>query len=253
MSAGIDVGDLATLEVSAKEISEDLVENDLSATPPFYTRSVTKIRRAWDFKHGLSRTDRETDAQPNDITYFLGERSIIFSGPTADRKRTVGLATPCWLISDPIGALRLARDALDLTLENDTTFHGARQHVLAFRHSSYPVRIFVNVSSLLPTATEAVIAFDDQRLPEAIAWNSMGDVTERSELMNWSWYGGIRYPLQQDEFRNGDLYRTVAISTFGDNTNFDAVEAQFTPAEQFVPASVQDSRPNSRVPGPYGL
>jgi|GEM_PF-720891 len=251
MSAGIDVGELATLEVNGTEISEDLVENDHPATPPFYTRSVTKIRRAWDFRLNLSKTDRETDVQPNDTIYFLGERSVTFRGPAADRKRTVGLATPCWLVSDPIGSLRLARDAPDLTLEADTTFHGVPQHVLAFRQGSYPVRIFIGASSLLPTATEAVIALDDQRVPEAIAWNAMGDITERSEFMNWSWSGGIRYPLQQDEFRNGDLYRTLAISTFRVNTSVDATEAEFKPSDQFAPASVQDFGPNSRVPGPY--
>jgi len=251
MNAGTDVQLLGTLEINGHEITEDLVENDHPATPPFYTRSVVSLRRVWDFDRNLSRTDRKTDDQPAATTYFIGDRAINFSGVGTDRSRHVGLATPSWVTNDPIGALRLARESSDLTLERDGMVHGKHQHVLAFHNGSYPVRIFIDASTMLPTATEAVIALDDQHVPEAIAWNSMGDITERVEFMNWSWSGGIRYPLQQDEFRNGQLYRTLAISEVKVNVTVDADEAQFAPADQLLPASVQDLRPSSRVPGPY--
>ena len=117
---------------------------------------------------------------------------------------------------------------------------------------SYPVHIFIDAATGLPSATETVVTYDDQHVGEAIAWNALGDVVERTEYQNWSFVDGIRYPFQQDGLRNGQLIRTLAVTNARLNEPIDAHELALSPEEAFQPASIQDLRPAQQVPnGPY--
>lgn len=251
LSAGVDVSRVATLQADGRETVMDLVENDHPLTPPFLTRSIDDVRRAWAFDRRLQRVDTLGNAAPVSTVFLVDDQSITLSGAGNTRKRLIGFATPSWMTRDPIGALRLARSAPDLTMERDVMDHGTLQHVVAFHDGKFPVRILISSATLLPTATEATIALDDQHVPEAIAWNALGDLVERTEYINWSFVGGIRYPLQQDELRNGDLYRSLTISSVKVGVAIDTAEAALKPEERLSPSSVQEFGPATRVPGPY--
>jgi glyoxylase-like metal-dependent hydrolase (beta-lactamase superfamily II) len=166
--------------------------------------------------------------------------------------RQVALAPPAWLSGDPIAVLRMALAAPDLTTAPDIVWHGAVQHVLAFQDEGYPVRVYLDAATGLPSASEALVTYDDQHVSGSIAWNALGDITERTEYMNWSFADGLRYPFQQDHLRNGTLARTLAITSAKAIAGAAAAELAVPAAEIPAPASVQQLRFDQPVPGgPY--
>lgn len=249
LGAGRDIRTVKSLEIDGHEILQDLVENDHPLTPPFYVASAEAIRRQDDFEHDVQRTTIEA---AGGATSLLSSKVVVTTTPGAPRPaRRVGAAIPAWPIRNPISALELAEQASDLRLEPDVVVHGAAQHVVAFHDGRYLVRIYIGAATGLPSATEAIVALDDQRLAESIAWNALGDITERTEFMNWSIIDGIRYPLQHDTLRDGQLVRTLLISRGKLNVEVDASDLVLRPGEDFTPSSVQEFRPDQRVPGPY--
>jgi len=243
LDAGRDAEALHGLRLSGREVTLDIVENDHPLTPPFYTQSDVTVRRDLDFVRGLQRNETGDGASAA-VTVMSRTASV-------GAKGQVALAPPSWITQDPIGALKLAEAAADLTLQPDTSWHGAVQHVVAFHDGRYPVRIFIDAATGLPGATEATVAYDDQHLAGSIAWNAMGDVVERTEYMNWSFQDGLRYPLQQDHLTNGVLRRTFVIDRA---VALDAVDS--APLDRAgplpPPISVQALGIGDRVPnGPY--
>jgi hypothetical protein len=251
MSAGTDVARLATLEFEGHETLKDLVENDHPLTSPFYNYTAYDVRRGWDYDRRRQRSDTLKTGAVVATRLTADGASVSLSSGSGTTERSVTAATPSWETRDPVGALRLAANAKDLTLAPDIVLHGVIQHVVIFHDGLYPVRILIDASTMLPTATEATVALDDQNLPDSIAWNALGDIVEHTEYMNWSFVGGIRYPLEQDELRNGDLLRSLKIDSVKVGTPIDTAAAALKPGEGFAPASIQDFRPSSRVPGPY--
>ncbi len=250
MSLERDVSRLASIYIDGHETIKDLVENDHPLTPPFQSRFDANIRRDWDFGRHLQRTDF---AGPGGPMAILVSRAAVVTmfGPAGNRQRLVTTPTPSWETREPIAALQMARRAADLRLRPDVTNNGVRVHVVSFHDGRYAVRILINAASLLPTAVESKIAFDDQHDVEAVAWNALGDILERTEFMGWAVVDGIRYPLAQDEFRNGDLYRSLSIKDLSVGKPVDPAGFALKPGEANAPASVQDFRPTSHVPGPY--
>jgi hypothetical protein len=108
-------------------------------------------------------------------------------------------------------ALLLAERAPDLTRQPDTTLHGLPQHVVAFHHDRWPVRIYLDALNGLPSAIETT-RIASRAISADIAWNAWGDLRDRVELMNYALIDGIRYPLQSDFLRNGAEVRSVTRS-----------------------------------------
>ena len=250
LGAGRDIATVTSIEIEAREILQDLVENDHPLTAPFNLSSINTIRRQDDLARSVQRTTIEA---PGGGAVNLVSNTLVVS-TTPDIKgafRRVGAAAPEWALRNPIAALRRAQRAIDLRLEADVSWHGATQHVVSFHDEGYPVRIYVGAETGLPSATEALLTYQDQHGADSIAWNALGDVAERTEYMNWSVADGIRYPLQQDTLRDGRLMRTVLISSVKLNMPVDVTDLALRSGEAFAPASVQDLRPDQKVPGPY--
>jgi len=252
LSAGIDVETLHSLELEGRETIMDLVENDHPLAAPFYVRSSDDVRRGWDYDRRIQRLDVVKANEVTATTLLTVDHSVTLTGPAGHRTRTIGISPPSWMSRDAVGALRLAKGASDLQLAPDATERGTSYHVLTFHDGRYPVRVYIDAGTMLPSAIEATIALDDQHVAESIAWNAMGDIRERMEFINWSFESGIRYPLQQDEFRNGDLYRSFTVRKVRVNAALEVADARLNADEGVAPSSVQAFRIDRRVPGgPY--
>lgn len=127
-------------------------------------------------------------------------------------------APPAWQFDEPIATLLQAEHADDLKKEADASPHGIPQHVVSFHAGRYPVRVFLDATTGLPSAIEVTRVLTRANSID-VAYNAMGDLTDRTELMNYAIFDGIRYPVQSDLFRNG-----VHLST--------AVRSEVHPLEQ---------------------
>lgn len=203
-----DVHAIAAIRAEATVVNYDVVENDHLGPPyPFAGASRASLL---DDLHGDRRllTERPVAAPGTTVrTWLEGSRQWLETADAGGRKSAVLLeALPAWETHDPLRALLLAEHADDLALEPDVVVHEAPQHVLAFHHGRYPVRIFIDALSGLPSATEATIAVH-RATSSDVAWNGWGDLRERTEYSNWDIADGVRYPLQWDIFRNGAALR----------------------------------------------
>jgi hypothetical protein len=197
---------------------------------------------------------QRTDTEPLEArsTVLLSHTiSVTISQSSTGPKRRVSAPTPGWWVRNPIAALRLAQRARDLRLEPSTVWHGVAQWVVSFHDGDFIVKIDISAMTGLPSATEEVVSLDEKHISESIAWNALGDVIDRTEYLNWSVVDGIRYPLQQDTLRNGQLLRTLVISSAMLNVSLNKGDFALQPGEAFTAGSVQDYRPDQKVPGPY--
>jgi hypothetical protein len=251
LGVGRDVRTLSAITIEGKEITQDLVENDHPLTPPFYTRSATLIHRSYDFEREILRTT-VTDNSSSSTSLLSRNLSLVLDPKIKGAPVQIGTAPPTWTVRDPIAVLRLAARSNDLAIQPDVVWHGALQHVVSFHDGRYPVRVYIGAATGLPNAVETVVTFDDQHMSDAIAWNALGDIIERTEYQNWSFVDGIRYPFQQDRLRNGQLIWTLAITSARLNDPVDARELSLVSDPPFRPSSIQDLRPDQQVPnGPY--
>lgn len=211
-----DLHTLKSSRAAAEIIVFDVVEND-HVGAPHYLRVTARATITDDL-----RNDRSLSVATLQPTGFASpvriSRSVLTHATRAVTAKVGGKtrqwvlgAPPSWETHNPIRALLLAERAPDLVREPDTVLHNAPQHVVAFRHGRYRVRILIDAETALPSATEATIAV--HRADSAdIAWNAWGNVAERTEYLNWRLADGVRYPLQWDVFRNDALMRIVSIS-----------------------------------------
>ncbi|HET6971817.1 MAG TPA: MBL fold metallo-hydrolase [Phenylobacterium sp.] len=212
LGVGRDVRSLATMRTEMRAVAFDLVEND-HPDAPFPIQDFPAGTVIDDY---AGRTQVTLSKSPTG-----GERRLVLK-PVAQISNTVGQPyaaappPPSWETEDPLRALLLARAAPDLTREPDAARHGAMQHVVAFHNGRFPVRIFIDTMTGLPTATEVRIVVTDG-VAGSVAWNAWGDVVERSEFMLYDLADGVRYPQQIDVFRNGAHLRAVQRS----NPRFD--------------------------------
>jgi len=117
------------------------------------------------------------------------------------------------LALSPERVLLTALEAKDLHSERDSSLQGTAQHLVGFTWRDAPVRVFLSVSSGMPTAIEFVRAY-----PESFFWGIWGDVTTRIYLSLWMLEpGGLRYPHQWDIERNGTPYQTVTVTSLSSN------------------------------------
>lgn len=108
----------------------------------------------------------------------------------------------------PERVLLTALDAKDLRLEKDVMMQSVNQHVVKFAWQNFPVTIFLNANTNLPTAVETLSAS-----PYEHFWSVWGDFTTRIFYTFWTLEpGGIRYPHQWDVERNSYPYESFTVS-----------------------------------------
>ena len=113
-----------------------------------------------------------------------------------------------WLALGPERILLHALDAKDLKGERDLMLQSVPHRVVAFTWQGAPVRLFLNAHTSLPTAVELTRAH-----PYDTFWSVWGDVASRTYFSLWTLEpGGLRYPRQWDNERNGQRYRTLTIT-----------------------------------------
>ena len=119
-------------------------------------------------------------------------------------------APPAWRVEEPVAALLLAERADGLVREQDALVHGIAQHVVSFRDGRYPVRLFLDAATGLPSAVEVTRVLRRANGSD-IAYNAMGDLRDRVEWMNYAVFDGVRYPVQADQSRNGVHLKTTVV------------------------------------------
>jgi hypothetical protein len=130
-----------------------------------------------------------------------------------------------WLVLSPERILFTALDATDLHAEPDTLLQGVQHHVVGFSRQGETVRLFLNISTSLPTAIE-----NTRTYPYDVFWGVWGDVRTRKYLSFWTLErGGVHYPRQWDIERNGQAYKSFAITDLVFNPSV-AVDSFIVPA-----------------------
>jgi hypothetical protein len=193
----------------------DVVEFD-HADAPFIFQGVTKSLTVYDLR-GRRRVNDDVRVGSDDASPTSRVRTLVTpSEERIDRfvhdrlVTTVRRGPPvAWGIEDPISALLYAEKAADLALEPEVSPHGIPQHVVSFHIDRFPVRLFLDVSTGLPSAVE-VVRVQLRADGSDIAYNAMGDLNDRIEWMNYEVFDGVRYPVQADFYRNGVHLKVVS-------------------------------------------
>ena len=148
------------------------------------------------------------DWTPMTLVVSDGVAAIERSGQYAPGSRSQVEDTKLRLALVPERAVLAALDAPDLAAERDSDLQGIPHHVVRWRWDGAPARLFLNPASGLPTALEVV-----RSLPYSTFWGPWGDVTIRTSFSNWKILpGGVRYPEQFDDERNGVRYRSFVVT-----------------------------------------
>lgn len=118
-----------------------------------------------------------------------------------------------------VTTLLSAKSALDVICLKDTLIDKVVHNVIQFRKDKYPIKLFVNSSTYLVTATELQKPYDEIFLP---IW---GDSKKYTYYSFWELFdNGLHYPLQQDVWMNRKHYQTSFIDNISFNTvNLDSV------------------------------
>jgi len=94
------------------------------------------------------------------------------------------------LALSPERLLVTAEHSPELRLNPDTVVHGVKQRVLAFAWRRFPVRVWINAVTFLPTAARIT-----RTRPASFFWYPWGDVTTTYWFSGWTLEpGGFRYP-----------------------------------------------------------
>jgi hypothetical protein len=208
MGQAHDLHRLSTLRTQSVNALWDVVEFD-HADAPFIFQGVTQTLAVYDLR-GARRSIDEVQVGSGDAASTLHVRTLVT--PAEERVDRIAVGKPvktgrwappaAWVIEEPISALLYAQKARDLTQEPDSALHGIPQHVVSFHLDGFPVRLFLNVSSGMPSAVE-VLRVQSRASASDIAYYAMGDLADRIEWMNYEVFDGVRYPVQADFFRNG--------------------------------------------------
>jgi hypothetical protein len=159
----------------------------------------------------------------------------------------------------PERVVTAALDARDLAADDDADIQGARHHVVTWRWKGAPVRLYLSASSGLPSAVEVVRPFVFNTY-----FGPWGDVRTRVTYTNWQLEpGGLRYPHQWDDERNGLPYRAFVVTKLdlapevpagaftipeGVKTAFQAGAKNTT---EMIPLGRPDRKPEEIAPGVY--
>jgi hypothetical protein len=176
-----------------------------------YGRAQTSI----DFTHGrMSAEGRGLWPESDPDTASAESTSLLISTSTAAVVRSDGADQPAGLANIDAARARLAlgperllltaEGAPDLHFEPDETLRSTNHAVVAFQWDGAPVRILINRFNHLPDAVETTRSFND-------FWFAWGDVAQRIYYDNWKLIGGVVYPTNRVEERNGVLWASAQI------------------------------------------
>lgn len=216
-----DLHSIKSMQVLGNTVQYDLVENDHPGAPFYF--SVAHVTITDDFPGELTLVETtpapffdapafSAFAQPSRTLQTHALRQTIIDADSKQQVLPPANALPAWEAQNPVRVLLLAEKATDLVREADAVRHAARQYVLSFSIGRYGVRLFIDCLSELPSAVEATVAFHSKTSPD-VALNAWGDIVDRTEYMDWALVDGLWYPFQWDTFRNGDLLRSLAITS----------------------------------------
>lgn len=206
MGQGRDLHNAAMVRAQTSSALWDIVEFD-HADAPFVFQGISQALVLDDLQGGRRLTD-ETQLGSSPVPPHT-RTLLTLAEERADRMvkdrvtRTVRFEAPAaWNVEEPISALLLAEKARDLAAAPDVFLHGIPQHVVSFHLGRFPVRLLLDAASGLPSAVE-VTRVQRRANGSDIAYNAMGDLSDRIEWMNYAVFDGVRYPVQSDLFRNG--------------------------------------------------
>lgn len=147
----------------------------------------------------------ETIASGSLAAQRFGERTLAAGpGSVEAAEDSLGLG--------PERVLLAAREAGSLRGIGTATFQGVPHDVVGFDWNGRDVAIYLNRHTDLPTVVEWTRVFDDG------FWSVWGDVTARIEYGVWHLQdGGLMYPYQWTESRNGMPWRDRTILEFEAN------------------------------------
>jgi hypothetical protein len=108
----------------------------------------------------------------------------------------------------PEKILLTALESADLHLGKDALMQSVNQRAVKFSWKNFPVTIYLNSNTNLPTAVETLSAS-----PYEHFWTIWGDFTTRTFYTYWTLEpGGIRYPHQWDTERNNYPFESFTVT-----------------------------------------
>lgn len=113
-----------------------------------------------------------------------------------------------FLDSNPNRLVLAARAAPDLAGAPDVRVAGRTRRVVTFHDGRAAVRLEIDAQRHLLAAAEIA-----ERWPADMFWSGRGDIRDRYELTAWVQSGGVWFPMQIDQSRNGLPYHHVALSS----------------------------------------
>jgi hypothetical protein len=250
---------LAGVQSRALVTSNDVVEFD-HADAPYLQAGVSRVSATEDVI-GDRRLVEESvvgaseAAGPRTRSLLHGDLQQTDSVAAGRPAVTTLLEAPAaWRTGELIHLLVLAGQAGDLAEAADVSLHGIPQHVLTFHDGVYPVKLYLNAETALPSAAEVTLTAN-RAVSSDIAWDGWGDLTDRTEWMNYDLADGVRYPLQSDVFRNGVHLRTVVraevhISRKPYDEGIFAMEASSGPVMRLRADEVALAQPIRQAPDP---
>ena len=212
----------AVHSVEVEAIGHTLLTEQSYRQAPFIT-AYDRTTQTIDFDKGRSTTSDkglwpESDpgvaaAQNDAVLVATANAAVVRAG---DKDQRAGLSS----IDDARAALELGPERLLLTAAAAPDLHFAAPEtlrstphaVVAFQWRGAEVRVLINGFNHLPDATESTRTFND-------FWFAWGDVTQRVYFDNFKLIGGVVYPTNRVEERNGVIWSSSQI-----------LDAKFNPA-----------------------
>jgi len=181
---------------------------------PFIT-AYDRVRQSVDFAKSRLSTESDSlwpEADPD--TASATSSSTIVATPTAAVMRAESGDTRAsratidearaTLELGPERLLLTAEAAADLHFEAPEMLRSTSHTVLAFGWNGTPVKILINRFNHLPDAVETTQSFND-------FWFAWGDVAQRIYYDNWKLIGGVVYPTNRIEERNGIVWSSAQV------------------------------------------
>ena len=206
------LADIHSVEVEA--IGHTLLTEQSYRQAPFIT-AYDRTTQTIDFDKGrINTSDKglwpESDpgvaAAENDaVLVATANAAVIRAG---DKDQRAGLSS----IDDARAALELGPERLlltaaaapDLHFAAPATLRATPHAVVAFQWRGAEVRVLLGGFNHLPDATESTRTFND-------FWFAWGDVTQRVYFDNFKLIGGVVYPTNRVEERNGIVWSSSQI------------------------------------------
>lgn len=209
-----DLHDVAAVRTQGINVQWDIVEFD-HADAPFVLSGASQSTSIDDLRGGRRLTD-VTQLGAGATPSLLHTRTLLTDTEERTDRAVDGRppktarydAPPAWFADEPIATLLKAEQAADLVREPDAAPHGIPQQVISFHAGQFPVRIFLDATTALPSAIETTRVMRRANSID-VAYLVMGDLHDRVEFMNYALFDGVRYPVQSDALRNGRPLRTT--------------------------------------------